>query len=714
MHSQDSPKHPSQNFLLNSRLFDHLNNWLNRTQPSQEFILVGLGVVVGIGAGIGAVVFRYLINAVSWISYEWFPSLTISWGRAYIVIIPALGGLIVGLLVYFFAPEAKGHGVPEVMEAVALRGGRIRPIVAVIKSLASAVSIGSGGSAGREGPIVQIGSALGSTLGQALDMSDDRIRTLVACGAAGGIAATFNAPIAGVIFALEVILGAFEIRYFSTVVISSVTASVIGRVVFGNVPAFPIPTEYGVNSLWEYGFYIFLGVLAALVGVVFVRSLYWTEDVFDNFTRVPSWIKPAIGGGLLGLMAVVYPLTTGVTYNKVPHIYNVGYEVISSALSNDLLLGVVLALLALKILATSLTLGSGGSGGVFAPALFMGAMLGTAFELTARLIFPGIIAPPGAYALVGMAAVFAASAHAPITAIIILFELTGDYRIILPLMLTVVVATLISQRLLKGESIYTLKLARRGIHLKTGYDTDVMHSIEINEAMTRSVNTVSENMTLVELSSFFSQTHHHGLPVLDKDGKLWGIVTVSDLDRAIEESKPGDMKVVDIATKREDLLVAYPDESMGEALVRMGIRGVGRLPVVSRDDPSQLLGLIRRADIIRAYNLGITRRAETEKRTSKYKEINLEDADFVTFEITGEDGVVGKYLKDFAPCLPDDCVLVSIQRKGKILFPRGKTVFRAGDRITAYIRSEDVSFLHQCLRGVDGSERTVAQSLEGK
>jgi CIC family chloride channel protein len=534
-------------------------------------------------------------------------------------------------------------------------------------------------------------------------MSDDRIRNLVACGAAGGIAATFNAPIAGVIFALEIILGQFEIRYFSTVVISSVTASVIGRVVFGDTPAFPLPTEYGVYTHWEFIFYILLGVIAALVGVVFVRSLYWTEDIFDNWKKAPPWLKPAIGGGLLGFVALIYPLTTGVTYNRVPQVYNVGYEVITSALSNKLLLGVVLSLLVLKIIATSLTLGSGGSGGVFAPSLFMGAMLGTAFELIVRIIFPGIIAPPGAYALVGMAAVFAASAHAPITAIIILFELTGDYRIILPLMLTVVVSTLLSQKFLKGESIYTLKLSRRGIHLKTGYDTDVMRGIEVKEAMTRSVDSVSENMTLAELSSFFSQTRHHGLPVLDENGKLWGIVTVSDIDRAVETNKPAEVKVRDIATKREKMLVAYPDESMGEALVRMGVRGVGRLPVVSRDDPTLLLGLIRRADIIRAYNLGITRRAETHKRTQKYKEMNLDEADFVNFEITKEDEVVGKYLKDFAPCLPDDCVLVSIQREGNILFPRGKSVFKAGDRITAFVRKEDVEFLQECIRGGDES-----------
>jgi CIC family chloride channel protein len=306
------------------RIVTVMSEWLNRRQPPEEVVIFATALLVGLGAGIGAVVFRYLIQAVSWVGYTWFPSVTSNWGNAYVIIVPAVGGLIVGLLVYFFAREAKGHGVPEVMEAVAIHGGRIRPRVAVIKSLASSICIGSGGSVGREGPIVQIGSAIGSSLGQALHLSNDRVRNLVACGAAGGIAATFNAPIAGVIFALEIILGDFKLHYFISVVISSVTASVIGRVVFGDIPAFPLPAEYGVNSLWEFGFYTVLGVLAAIVGVVFVRSLYWTEDLFEKWKSIPEWVQPAIGGALLGALALAYPLFTPTTWVGIPQIYNVG------------------------------------------------------------------------------------------------------------------------------------------------------------------------------------------------------------------------------------------------------------------------------------------------------------------------------------------------------------------------------------------------------
>ena len=428
-----------------------LRGFLSRARLVDEdtFLLI-TAVLVGVGTGVGAILVRSLVEAVSHFSFEFLPRLFGDAGPAFLVIAPTVGGLLVGILVQRYAREAKGHGVPEVMEAVALRGGRIRPIVALVKALASALTIGTGGSAGSEGPIVQIGASLGSSLGQVLHLSDDRIRNLVACGAAGGIAATFNTPIAGVIFALEVILGAFSVRYFSTVVISSVIASVIGRAIYGDLPTFPLPVEYGVASLWEFALYPVLGILAAISGAAFIRCLYFFEDGFDAWRAIPEWSKPALGGLLLGSMALLYPRLTGVEYEGTPHIFGAGYEIIVAALNNELLLSTVLVLLLLKLIATCLTLGSGGSGGVFAPALFLGAMLGTAFAIGVETLFPGVVAPPGAYALLGMAAVFAASAHAPITAIIILGELTDDHRIVLPLMLAVIVATLTSRLLMRG------------------------------------------------------------------------------------------------------------------------------------------------------------------------------------------------------------------------------------------------------------------------
>jgi len=683
-------------YFLSGRLGALLDRW----HPPSGLVLIGTALFVGIFTGLGAVLFRYLISGVAWIGYEWLPDLIPGMGKAYVIIVPAIGGLLVGLLVYNFAREAKGHGVPEVMEAVALRGGRIRPRVAVVKSLASSLTIGSGGSAGREGPIVQIGSAIGSTVGQALNLSDNRISNLVACGAAAGIAATFNAPIAGVIFALEVILGRFSVRNFSTVVIASVSASVIGRAFFGDLPAFAIPVEYGVNSLWEFLLYPLLGLFAAIVGFIFTRSLYWSEDLFDAVKKIPEWVKPAVGGVLLGVLAFSYPLvslTQPVTWDRIPHVFNVGYDIIEGALSNELFFNAAFVLLIAKIIATCLTLGSGGSGGVFAPSLFMGAMLGTSFELVINRLFPGLSAPPGAYALVGMAAVFAASAHAPITAVIILFELTGDYRIILPLMLTVVISTLLSQLMLRGESIYTLKLSRRGIKIDRGRDVDILQGVTVGEVMTQDFETVSKKASISQLADIFVRSHHHGLMVEDDAGKLWGIVTLTDLDRAVEDKRPESTTVDEIATSWPHLQVAYPDETMGDALERMGSRGLGRLPVVARDDPYHLLGLLWREGISQAYTLALTRREEIQQRTKRLQNNYEDETDFVDIVLGEDDSAVGKSVKELSPFMPDDCILVSIRRHGNIVIPQGDTVFQTGDKVTAFVRSQKAQELFHCL-----------------
>ncbi|MBN1304412.1 MAG: chloride channel protein [Anaerolineales bacterium] len=685
-----------------------LSNYWN---TSSETFFIATAFLVGIGAGLGAIIFRYLIRSIEWIGYDWFPELTQNWGNAYIVIIPAVGGLIVGPLIYFFAREAKGHGVPEVMEAVALRGGRIRPIVAVIKSLASSITIGSGGSVGREGPIVQIGAALGSTVGQKLGLSDDRIRNLVACGAAGGIAATFNAPIAGVVFALEIILGDFSVRYFSSVVVSAVTASVIGRAVLGNEPAFHIPLEYGVKSLWEFAVYPVLGILAAFVGVLFVRMLYWSEDLFAKWKSVPEWLQPMFGGILLGVIGLLYPRLTGVSWEHMPQIFNVGYNTIESALANDLALKTVLILLALKMLATSITLGTGGSGGVFAPGLFMGAMFGAAFELSVNKLLPGILAPAGAYALVGMAALFASTAHAPLTAILILFELTGDYQIMLPLMFTVVITTIVSQRLLKGENIYSLKLTRRGVHLQRGRDIDILHGVLVSEVLTTNPSTISPDLSLKELSEVFARSRRRGLVILDNNEKLWGLVTISDLEQAIERGVGlSNTRVKEIATKHRRLLVTYPDESIGDALNKMSRKGFGRLPVVTREDPEKLVGLVQQQDIVKAYNLALTKRAEIQHRTKRMQMRNIDGTEFIDLTLEDSSTAVGRSVEEIARKLPHECILISIRREGSVLIPHGETRLQSGDKLTAFIQSQDIDALRHCLNEAEYDQKNAEDS----
>jgi CIC family chloride channel protein len=650
---------------------------LNKTELPESFVIIMTALIVGVGAGLGAYIFRRLINLIFRVSFVNIASFLAPISPFQYVLIPAVGGLIVGVLIYKYAQEAKGHGVPEVMEAVALRGGRIRPVVAVIKSLASSVCIGTGGSVGREGPIAQIGSALGSTLGQLLNLSDERIRNLVACGAGGGIAATFNAPIAGAIFSLEVILGQFHATYFGAVVISAVTADVIAQSLEGNLRAFTVP-EYALVSGWELIFYALLGVIAALASVFFTRSLYATEDLFDKF-RIPEYVKPALGGAILGIVGIL-------TYKSddLPRIFGIGYESINVALANNFTLQIALALLVLKMLATMITLGSGGSGGVFAPSLFMGAMLGASFGQAVNLLFPSITAPAGAYALVGMAAFFGGAAHAPVTAILILFEMTGDYQIILPLMLTTVISTLIA-RLLSKDSIYTLKLSRRGVNLEQGQDIDVMQGVKVSEIMTTDIDFVPPDLPISDLAEVFTETHHHGLPVCDDAGNLLGIVTIQDLEIALGEPSLEVRKVIDIAST-EDVLVAYPEESVWEALRRLSVRDVGRLPVLENRDSRILIGLIRRSDIVRAYNLAIINRSHHQYKSEILKLGKLDDATFLHLVIPEDGVVVGMRVNQIE--LPEECLIVSVQRGKKQYVVHGNTVIQAGDRITVFTQQD--------------------------
>lgn len=423
--------------------------------------LLVLSLLIGLGAGLGAVVFRWLVSTATTVftgrheyttdpgaAHAWLPAL----GPWFLLLAPVAAGMLYGPLVAWLAPEAKGHGVPEVMYAVSERGGRIAPQVSLVKALASALCIGSGGSVGREGPIVQIASALGSALGRITRLDDRKVRVLVACGAAGGISATFNAPLAGAFFAMELVLRAFTVDAFVAVLIASVAADVVGRAVFGDESFLALPAFHPDNPS-QFVLFAVLGLVIGAVGVLFCKVLYRVEDLCDRIWPGPEWLRPAAGGLVLGLVLLV-----------LPHMYGVGYPVLGHAVAGDYAFGFLLVLLIGKMVATSLTMGIGGSGGVFAPSLFIGATAGSAFGVLAQEVLPGIAGSPGLYGLLGMGAAFAGATRAPMTAVITLFELTGQYSIILPLMFAVALATAAS-RVLSRDTIYTEKLSRRGIDL---------------------------------------------------------------------------------------------------------------------------------------------------------------------------------------------------------------------------------------------------------
>jgi CIC family chloride channel protein len=541
--------------------------------------LFALAMIIGVGSAAFAVFFRWLITTVTtlltgYADYAQVPGEVNphlpGLGRYFVLFTPILAGIFYGPLVYFLAREARGHGVPEVMYAVSRRAGRIAPQVAAVKALASALCIGGGGSVGREGPIVQIGSALGSTLGRIVGVPEARMRVFVACGAASGIAATFNAPLAGVFFALELILMDFTAGAFGMVVISSVVAGALGRAAFGDFPFLSLP-EFTVRHPAEYALYAVLGVLAGAVGVLFTRVLYLIEDACDGLWRGPEWARPAAGGLLLGVVLLL-----------LPEMYGVGYPVLGNAVAGRYTVAFLLVLLVGKMVATSLTIGIGGSGGVFAPSLFIGAALGAAFGAIAHSMLPDVAGPVGAYGLIGMGAVFAGASRAPITAVIIMFELTNEYSIILPLMAAIVLATAVSHRLSR-DSIYTLKLRRRGIDITRRPDRlqPTAGRAAVRTVMQPLPEAIQASSPLTDAAAALSAAAYGVLPVVDDQGAYVGILNARAVADALADGHEDAERAV-IITELPARLNA--DDTLDGAVQALNLAGCGGIPVFGSQD----------------------------------------------------------------------------------------------------------------------------------
>lgn len=565
--------------------FDRFQSRLGRTE---QIYIVIIAIVIGLLGGLGAVAFRRFILFVQnslWqsetLTLDYLRSLPAWWKIA----VPAGGGLIVGFIIHRFAREAKGHGVPEVMEAVALHGGRIRPRVVIAKLIASGISIGSGGSVGREGPIVQIGSSIGSAIGQWLHVGERRLRTLVGCGAAAGIAGTFNAPIAGALFAVEVILGDFGVSRLSPIVISSVTATVVAQHFLGDVPAFDVPAYHLVHPA-ELFAYAALGILAGLVSIAFVRTLYATEDLFDRLPG-PAPGKALFGGAIIGLIGLRYP-----------EIFGVGYEAIDESLHAGMVWHLLLILAVVKIAAVSITIGSGGSGGVFAPSLFIGAMTGGAVGSLAHSLWPASTASAGAYALVGMGGVVAATTHAPITAIVIIFELTGDYNIILPLMITCIIATLLSTELHKA-SIYTLKLLRRGIDIRAGKSVNVLRHLKVRDIARADYSVVPPDEPLISVFARISENPTGSVFVVGGGGRLLGVITMNEVRPIMTDTHSLDTLLIAGDFMRTDEHPLFRlDDSLDIVMRRFGSYRFEAAVV----DGDKIIGSVRPEDVIRRYS----------------------------------------------------------------------------------------------------------------
>ncbi len=624
---------------------------------------LAMSALVGVGVGLGAAA---LISLVEWLEQIFLP-LAIDEGHWWIFLTVPTGFLLAWFLAKRFAPEVAGDGVPEAIAALEIHGGRMRARTIPLKILATAATIGSGGSAGREGPIVQIGAAIGSVISRRFRLGEDQVRSLVAAGAGAGIGAAFNAPIAGMLFALEVILSSFAARHMSAIVIASVTAAVTTRVVVG--PELAIQAgAHRMESFGELIPYTGLAIVIVAVGIAFLYVLERLDGLARANDRSLGFFRPLIAGLLVAGLVFVEP-----------RLFGTGQSVINGFLRGEAD-GVVwwgLLVLAMgKAVATSLTTSSGASGGAFMPSLFMGASIGTGFALLVQQVWPTPL-EPAAFAVVGMAAMFAVVGRAPLTAILMVFEVTGarDYQLILPLMLTATLGTFLAERFHR-DSVYSMVLRHKGIKVRRAGEVDLLDTITVGSVMLTRPVTCGPDEPVPVVMERLQANRSHGMPVM-RDSRLVGIITMSDIARVA--GGPA-ITVGEAMTNRPSTVV--PSTPVSTALERMAVLGVGRLPVVAEEDPGRLVGMFRREDAVRAYHEALTASTDIHLHRDRLAQRTLPGAGYYEFRIPPGSMADGRAIRDVA--WPEGSTLVSIRRDRNVEVPSGDTVLESGDVVTAF------------------------------
>ena len=556
-----------------------------------SFLAAGIGLAAGVVAFLLYRLIGLLTNIIFYhrFSADFVSPLHHELGL-WVIVIPVVGGLIVALMAKYGSEKIKGHGIPEAMEAILVNRSRIQPRVAILKPLSAAIAIGTGGPFGAEGPIIQTGGAVGSLVGQVFHTTAAERKVLLACGAAAGMSATFNTPIAGVILAIELLLFEFASRSFIPLVVASTLATAVHIQLFGAGPMFSVTaTDFGVPHALP--FYLLLGALCGFAGVGVSKLLYWVEDQFEKLPVKEFW-WPAIGA--LGLGIIGY---------FVPRVLGVGYDTVSDILNANLALKLLLIVMIAKTVALVIALGSGTSGGLLAPMFMSSAAMGGAFAIVINRIFPSAHLSAGAFALVAMGAVFGAASRATFAFIIFAFEITRDYNSVLPLMLVSVIAAGIAILFMPETSIMTEKLARRGLRIPQAYHTNILEQMSVAETMDTNAVTIPENIKISELAERIAHhdpeiNRHQGMLIVDSDEKLAGIITRGDVLRALETDRSGAMTVLEAGTRK--LIITYPDEALEQALSKMLRHHIGRLPVVDRNDPGRVVGYLGRPGIMAA------------------------------------------------------------------------------------------------------------------
>ena len=558
------------------------------------FTLSLLAAVIGLAAGVIAFLLYHLIGFFTNLFFfhrvsDQFLSARLNHLGVWEIVVPVIGGLVVGVMAKYGSPKIKGHGIPEAMEAVLVSHSKIEPRVAILKPLSAAIAIGTGGPFGAEGPIIQTGGAIGSLVGQLVYTTAAERKVLLASGAAAGMSSTFNTPIAGVILSIELLLFEFKARSFIPLVIASTLATAVHFVLLGRGPMFAVgAVDFDIPRALP--FYIILGIVCGVAAVGFSKSLYFVEDLFERLPVDEMW-WPAIGAIGLGIIGYF-----------VPRVLGVGYDTIGDILNGHLVLKLLILVMIFKSLALVISLGSGTSGGLLAPMFMGSAAMGGAFAIGINHIFSGAHLTTDAFALVAMGAVFGAAARAPFTFIIFAFEITRNYDSVLPLMLVTVIADAVAM-LLAPSSIMTEKLVRRGLHIHQDYESDILQEVTVNETMDVHAATVLADVTVAEMADRIARRDpiaiaHQAYPIVDKDEKLVGIVTRGDLLRALDKEGNGRMTVLEAGS--ENPIVTYPDELLYEAATKMLRHKIGRLPVVDPLKPAKVVGYLGRSGIMEA------------------------------------------------------------------------------------------------------------------
>jgi CIC family chloride channel protein len=559
----------------------------------ESTVLIGFAVGIGLAVGIAVILFYRLIDIAQALALSTAGQLT--WlGALDILAVVILGLGAAHVIVRYGTRDSDGENIPDVMRAVAKRGGHIPGLPVLAKTAAAGILIGTGGNVGAEGPVAVAGAALGSRIGRVFRSGHNRLQLLVACGAAAGISAAFNAPIAGVFFALEKILGSFSVTAFAPVLVASVIAAVVSRAVFGSSPVIAIPTEYAMGAPWELLLYAALGITVGVVATFFTRALYTSGDVLQR--RPNRWVQVAMAALAIGALDILFRAD----------LWGQGHESLNIGIIGQREPWYLVGLAFAKLAAAAVAIAAARAGGVFTPALFIGATLGGGLARAAQVIFPHWVVQPEAFALAGMAGLVAGATHAPLTAIMMVFEMSGDYALILPIMVTAAIAYITARRLFP-ESIYSEWLHRRGERIGHGRDMGVLERLTVGDAFNPHPFSISEGATVQEIMQTIGRTPQTEFPVVDADGQLVGVVTYGDLRTVLAERDRLGQVLIAADLANVEIEPVTPRDSLRTALQRLGVHGSLTLPVVETGDGRRLVGLISRAEILAAYDRELLR-----------------------------------------------------------------------------------------------------------